>query len=58
VVEPDRRDVLTTALTYHATVYDAVYIALSRSADLPLIAAERTIRARVTRLGDRVERVR
>lgn len=58
VAEPNRQDVLETALTYKATVYDAVYIALSLSHDLPLVTAERTTRPWVTRLENRVELVR
>jgi len=57
VVEPHRSDVLATALEYGATVYDAVYIALSRSLDLPLLTAERTTTPWVVKLGRRVESV-
>jgi predicted nucleic acid-binding protein len=58
VAEPGRAEVLATALEYGATVYDAVYIALSRSLDLPLLTAERTTTAWVVKLGHRVESVR
>lgn len=58
VAEPERADVLATALEYSATVYDAVYIALSRSLDLPLLTAERTTTPWVVKLGRRVESVR
>jgi predicted nucleic acid-binding protein len=58
VAEPERTDVLATALEYGATVYDAVYIALSRSLDLPLLTAERTTTPWVVKLGRRVESIR
>jgi predicted nucleic acid-binding protein len=58
VAEPERADVLATALEYGATVYDAVYIALGRSLDLPLLTAERTTTPWVVKLGKRVESVR
>jgi len=57
VAEPERTDVLATAFEYGATVYDAVYIALSRSLDLPLLTAERTTTPWVVKLGRRVESV-
>jgi predicted nucleic acid-binding protein len=57
VAEPDRAEVLATALEYGATVYDAVYIALGRSLDLPLLTAERTTTPWVVKLGRRVESV-
>lgn len=57
VVEPERAQVLATALEYGATVYDAVYIALGRSLDLPLLTAERTTTPWVVKLGRRVESV-
>jgi len=47
-----------SSLEYGATVYDAVYIALSRSLDLPLLTAERTTAPWVVKLGRRVESVR
>jgi hypothetical protein len=47
-----------TALEYGATVYDAVYIALSRSLDLSLLTAERTTTPWLAKLGRRVESVR
>lgn len=58
VAEPERAEVLATALEYGATVYDAVYIALSRSLDLPLLTAERTTTPWVVKLGRRIESVR
>ena len=51
VAEPERADVLATAFEYGATVYDAVYVALSRSLDLPLLTAERTTTPWVVKLG-------
>jgi predicted nucleic acid-binding protein len=54
VAEPERRDVLKTALEYGATAYDAVFITLALSRDLPLITAERTTSRWVTKLGKRV----
>jgi predicted nucleic acid-binding protein len=57
VAEPERAEVLATALEYGATVYDAVYIALGRSLDLPLLTAERTTTPWVVKLGRRVESV-
>jgi len=58
VAEPERAEVLAAALEYGATVYDAVYIALGRSLDLPLLTAERTTTPWVVKLGRRVESVR
>ena len=42
VAEPERRVVLSTALEYGATAYDAVLIALAVAHQAPLITAERT----------------
>jgi predicted nucleic acid-binding protein len=39
--EPDRASVLGVALKYDATVYDAVYVALSIEHQIPLLTAER-----------------
>jgi len=50
--EPDRGVVLRTALEYEATVYDAVYIALSLDLNAPLVTAERTTTPWVVKLGD------
>lgn len=58
VAEPERRDVLNTALAYGATAYDAVFIALSLAHEAPLITAERTTTAWVTKLAKLVEPVR
>lgn len=56
--EPDERSVLEVALEYTATAYDAVYISLCLSRAIPLITAERTTTAWVTKLRDRVEVVK
>lgn len=58
VVEPDRRAVLSAALEYGATAYDAVYIALALEHELPLLTAERTTTPWVVKLGRRVRSVR
>lgn len=58
VADPDRARVLETALTYEATAYDAVYIALALELDIRLLTAERTTTPWVVKLGERVESVR
>ncbi len=58
VQEPDRGDVLSTALRFGSTAYDAVFIALALSSNLPLLTAERTTTPWVVKLGKRVESVR
>lgn len=58
VQEPDRAEVLSTALRFGATAYDAVYIALALGSDLPLLTAERTTTPWVVKLGKRVVSVR
>lgn len=55
--EPEKARVLETALEFEATAYDAVFIALARMLDVPLLTAERTTTPWVVRLGDQVERV-
>jgi predicted nucleic acid-binding protein len=55
--EPDERKVLDVALEYLSTAYDAVYIALSLTRDIPLITAERTTTPWVAKLRDRIEPV-
>ncbi len=55
--EPPRGDVLRTALEYEATVYDAVYIALSLAHEAPLLTAERTTAPWVVKLGPLAETV-
>lgn len=57
VAEPERAVVLQTALDYEATVYDAVYIALSLGLNAPLVTAERTTTAWVVKLGSLVRTV-
>ncbi len=52
--EPDARAVLDTALELGSTVYDAVYVALARALDAPLITAERSTTPWVVKLGDAV----
>jgi predicted nucleic acid-binding protein len=58
IAEPERSDVLRTALELHATAYDAVFIALSRSLGVPLLTAERKTTPWVVKLGRLVETVR
>lgn len=57
-VEPDRGRVLDVALEYGASAYDAVYISLALSRDVPLVTAERTTTPWVVKLGELVEPVR
>jgi len=56
--EPDRAEVLSTALRFGATAYDAVFITLALGSDLPLLTAERTTTSWVVKLGKRIESVR
>ena len=56
--EPEEKSVLDTALQYNATAYDAVYISLSLSRNIPLITAEKTTTPWVTKLRNRIESVR
>jgi len=56
--EPDERKVLDVAFEYGATAYDAVYITLSLSRNVPLITAEKTTTPWVVKLRDRIEPVR
>ncbi len=58
IIEPARDSVLNTALDYGATAYDAVYIALTRTLDIPLLTAERATTPWVQQLGDQAEVVR
>jgi predicted nucleic acid-binding protein len=58
VVEPERTDVLKTALELDATAYDAVFITLSRSLGVPLLTAERKTTPWVARMGRLVQTVR
>ena len=56
--EPEELSILDIALEYRATAYDAVYISLCLSRDIPLITAEKTTTAWVTKLRSRIESVR
>lgn len=56
--EPEERSILDIALQYGATAYDAVYISLCLSRDIPLITAEKTTTSWVTKLRNRIETVR
>jgi len=56
--EPEEKSILDIALQYGATAYDAVYISLCLSRDIPLITAEKTTTTWVTKLRDRIEAVR
>ena len=58
VEEPDRSQVLDTALRLEATAYDAVFISLSLHLDVPLVTAEKTTTPWVVKLGDRIIPVR
>jgi predicted nucleic acid-binding protein len=51
VVEPPRAALLSTALAFDATVYDAAYISLAQTYDCPLVTAERTTTPWVVKLG-------
>jgi predicted nucleic acid-binding protein len=55
--EPERAEVLAAALELDATAYDAVFIALARGLDVPLLTAKRKTTPWVVRLGKRVETV-
>jgi predicted nucleic acid-binding protein len=57
VAEPDRAAVLQVAMDYEATVYDAVYIALTLALGAPLVTAERTTTRWVVKLGKLVKTV-
>jgi len=52
VVQPLQERLLDCALEYDATVYDAAYIQLSLTHQIPLITAERTTTSWVTKLGE------
>jgi predicted nucleic acid-binding protein len=58
IVEPDRADVLKTALELDTTAYDAVFITLGRSLGLPLLTAEKKTTPWVAKLGRLVQTVR
>ncbi len=56
--DPDRALLLTTALEYGASAYDAAFISLALVLGAPLITAERTTTPWVAKLGKRVVVVR
>jgi predicted nucleic acid-binding protein len=58
VVHPDRARVLGAALSYEATAYDAVYVALALGLDARVLTAERTTTPWVVEVGERVDSVR
>jgi predicted nucleic acid-binding protein len=51
LIEPDKASVLDVALKYDATVYDAVYVALSIEHQIPLLTAERASCSWIKKLG-------
>ena len=51
--DPTTQNILSTALEYDATAYDAVYIALALELDVPLLTAERSTTPWVRKLGAR-----
>ena len=55
--DPERVETLKRAFEFTATMYDAVYIALCLSLDVPFVTAERTTTPWVIKLGDRVRSV-
>jgi predicted nucleic acid-binding protein len=57
LAEPNREDVLERALEYQASVYDAVYIELALSRNVPLVTAEKSTTPWVVKLGRRVKSV-
>ena len=52
LAEPDRASILDIALRYDATVYDALYIALSLELQSPLLTAERPSTPWIKKLGN------
>ena len=52
LAEPDRASILDIALRYNATVYDALYIALSLELQSPLLTAERPSTPWIKKLGN------
>jgi predicted nucleic acid-binding protein len=54
IVEADRRGVLALALSYEATVYDAVYISIALERGISLLTAERSTTPWVTALRESV----
>lgn len=55
ILEPDPSLVLSVALEYQSSAYDAVYIALARFFDVPLVTAERATTPWVDKLGEQAE---
>jgi len=51
VVEPPRATLLSVALAFGATAYDAAFISLAQAHDCPLVTAERTTTPWVVKLG-------
>lgn len=56
--EPDERKVLDVALEYHATAYDAVYLALCLARELTLVTAEKTTTPWVAKFRDLISLVK
>lgn len=56
-VDPRPANLLTTALEYDATLYDAVYIQLALEHDVSLLTAERGNRGWVRKLGSRAVKI-
>jgi predicted nucleic acid-binding protein len=52
--DPDKTAVFDTALTYGASMYDAVFITLSLSLDFPFITAEKSTTPWVIKMADKV----
>lgn len=55
--DPSPEKLLERALELEATAYDAVFISLAVELEIPLLTAERTTTAWVSKLGDQVEAV-
>jgi predicted nucleic acid-binding protein len=55
--EPERASVMANALSFGATVYDAVFITLSLELEVPLITAERSTSPWLVKLGKRAIRL-
>ncbi len=51
IIEPERGSVLSIALKYDATAYDAVYLSLSISNDIPFLTGERPTTSWIRKLG-------
>ena len=57
LAEPPVEEVLTIALEAATTAYDAVYLALARQLDVPLLTAERPSTPWVKHFGKRVQSI-